>query len=129
MTDKIKKELENISALIDRLKQWDSLGEKEVKVLVKEFNVIPREEWSSYRVELLRDREVGNILRSIGEKYGTSADILKYVISSIGNLIVRYKLEPSDELYDFFLAHKNNTKVGYYVSLFIFDFPQFESYK
>ncbi len=51
------------------------------------------------------------------------------IISSIENMVWRYKLYPSDKVFNFFKEATTLKKVNYYVSLNISSFPQYNSWE
>ena len=92
---------------------------------MEEFEKIPREEFSSYYVPILIDKSLIENLIGIGETFHAHSKILTNVISSLGNIVWRYKLNPSSRIFDFFKKATKNKKVNYYVSLYITSFPQY----
>lgn len=125
----IHSELEKMNQLIFALKNWQSFDEPAIAGKLKAFEKIPRAEWSKFRADQLSEQEAGQSLVHIGQKYHNNPKILRDVISALGNMVERYGLTPSDEVYNLLLEHCQNTKVGYYVALFITKFPQFEVYE
>ncbi|NTE00369.1 hypothetical protein G6M26_30710 [Agrobacterium tumefaciens] len=120
---------ENLESLILKIKNCDFSDESVIEKILYEFEKIPREEWTKYRVKLLSDNDLSSQLLRIAEKYSTNSKLLINVISSIGNMMERYNLLVSDEIFDFFLKHKDDKGIAFYISLFITKMPQFDLYK
>jgi hypothetical protein len=120
-------EIEKLRALSCDLKKWHFHDENIIEKLLIEFEEIPRLEWSQYRIDVLSDSKLAEELILIGEKFSSNQKILRNVISSLGNMVERYNLLPSDILYEFFVNNLRNKKVNFYIALFITKFPQFEA--
>ncbi|MFP5304096.1 hypothetical protein R2R70_23230, partial [Cobetia sp. SIMBA_158] len=48
------------------------------------------------------------------------------IVATLGNMIDRYGLPTSDQIFEFFVNLKDEKKIRYYVSMFIMRFPQFK---
>lgn len=125
---KIKKKLKNISHLKKSLKKWCTLPEEEVFELVKRFEKIPRDEVSTYFYEILKDDDLAVVLLIIGKKFEDNIKLHVYIVSSLGNLMERYGLEETQDIYVYFLANSQRKSVSAYVSLFFTSMKGFASY-
>jgi len=111
--------------LSNDIHNWKSFNELELREIIKQFEKIPREEVSKFYKPYFTDDLVDNLLR-IGEANKKDTDILCNLISILGNIIVRYKVEATNKIFDFFIQSSHVKKVNYYVSLFICYLPQFK---
>lgn len=121
------KKIDLITKSIKKIPVGEDKGE--ISKLICDFEKMPRKECSIFYDVFFNDTELVGKLIEIARFYEDDDKIIINVISSLGNMFVRYKLYPSEELYNLFFNLKNKRKVNYYVSLFIFRFPQFMSYK
>ncbi|AVE92343.1 hypothetical protein ACF1YN_001003 [Escherichia coli] len=130
MNSIINKNIKKIDMITKGVKNI-SLGEdkQEILKLICDFEKMPRKEYSVFYGVFFNDGELVDKLIKIARFYEDDDKITINVISSLGNMFVRYKLYPSEELYNLFFNLKSKRKVNYYVSLFIFRFPQFRNYK
>ena len=125
----MEQKIKILEELKDRLCNWKSYDETRLQKLMKEFEKIPREEFSSFFTPILTDKSLIENIGEIGEAFQSNSEILVNVISSLGNIVWRYKLDPSVEMFDFFKKAAKNKKVNYYVSLYITSFPQYHTWK
>lgn len=125
----MEQKIKILEELKDRLCNWKSYDETRLQKLMKEFEKIPREEFSSFFTPILTDKSLIENIGEIGETFQSNSEILVNVISSLGNIVWRYKLDPSVEMFDFFKKAAKNKKVNYYVSLYITSFPQYHTWK
>lgn len=125
----MEQKIKILEELKDRLCNWKSYDETRLQKLMKEFEKIPREEFSSFFTPILTDKSLIENIGEIGEAFQSNSEILVNVISSLGNIVWRYKLAPSVEMFDFFKKAAKNKKVNYYVSLYITSFPQYHTWK
>lgn len=125
----MEQKIKILEELKDRLCNWKSYDETRLQKLMKEFEKIPREEFSSFFTPILTDKSLIENIGKIGEAFQSNSEILVNVISSLGNIVWRYKLDPSVEMFDFFKKAAKNKKVNYYVSLYITSFPQYHTWK
>lgn len=124
----MEQKIKILEELKDRLCNWKSYDETRLQKLMKEFEKIPREEFSSFFTPILTDKSLIENIGEIGEAFQSNSEILVNVISSLGNIVWRYKLDPSVEMFDFFKKAAKNKKVNYYVSLYITSFPQYHTW-
>lgn len=125
--DLFEKELDEI--IIPLSNKWEHLEEKELEVLLKKFSKICREETSLLRKEVLSENKLSDILLKIGNRYNDNDKILIEIVSSINNMYARYDLKITDDIFEFLLEQTNNTKVNFFVSIFITELPQFRFYE
>lgn len=125
----MEQKIKILEELKDKLCNWKSYDETRLQKLMKEFEKIPREEFSSFFTPILTDKSLIENIGEIGEAFQSNSEILVNVISSLGNIVWRYKLDPSVEMFDFFKKATKNKKVNYYVSLYITSFPQYHTWK
>jgi len=100
---KIQKKLDNIIKLKSELENWEKLSEEEVLKYVKEFEKTPRDEGSSFYNDIFTDDEFAEILLDISQEYVLNTKMNVYIISSLGNMMERYKLNETNNIYEYFL--------------------------
>ena len=115
--------------LKDKLYLWKSYNEGDLEKIVSDFEKFPRREFSTFYIPILTDTLLAEHLVTIGKIFLTNTRMLINIISSIGNMVWRYKLYPSDKVFNFFKEATTLKKVNYYVSLNISYFPQYSSWK
>jgi hypothetical protein len=120
--------LEQLQELKEKLSDWRLFDEPAVLQMVKDFEKIPRDEFSSFYQPVLSDTRLADHVLELGKAYHDNVKILVYTLSALGNMISRYHLKPSDEVFEFFKDAISNKKANYYVSLYLSSFPQFGSW-
>ena len=100
--DKIEIKIERVSMLLHDIHNWKSLNELDLKNVIKQFEKIPREEISRFYTPYFTGDLVENIIQ-IGEANKKDTDMLCNLISILGNIIARYNVESTDEVFDFFV--------------------------
>ncbi|WP_347253147.1 hypothetical protein [Leminorella grimontii] len=100
---------------------------EEMLLLITKLELIVRAEKSSHYEAFFSDISLANELLSFYNRMDFNDKVAVNIISLIGNMIKRYGLPPTDELFEFFYNLRMIKKVNYYVSLFITQFPQFHS--
>jgi len=128
ISKRMRLKLEKMELLICELRRWETLDELDLEAKLKEFEKIPRDEVSMYRVSALSNIELGKTLLSIGRKYESNVKILSDVLSSLGWMVRRYELQCTNEIFKLFLENKNNRKLKLVVPIHLPLLPQFESY-
>jgi hypothetical protein len=118
-----------LEKLKDKLCNWKSYDETQLQKLMEEFEKIPREEFSSFYTPILIDKSLIENIVEIGEVFQANSNILINIVSSLGNIVWRYKFNPSAKIFDFFKKAAKNKKVNYYVSLYITSFPQYRTWE
>lgn len=125
---KIQKKLDNIIKLKSELENWEKLSEEEVLKYVKEFEKTPRDEGSSFYNDIFTDDEFAEILLDISQEYVLNTKMNVYIISSLGNMMERYKLNETNNIYEYFLSNIHKKGVSVYVSLFFTEMHNFSNY-
>ncbi|MEQ4617370.1 MAG: hypothetical protein ABN482_04915 [Corticimicrobacter sp.] len=122
--EKIIDALRVISA---RIKSFNPEHEnpEEISSSIDELEKISRKEYSKHYEKFLSDPSLAKKIVSLCRAESFDIKTIINTISTIGNMIKRYGLPPSDYLFDFFDETKHLKKANYYVSLFIMRFPQF----
>ncbi|ATA88033.1 hypothetical protein CGC50_13340 [Capnocytophaga gingivalis] len=125
----MKKNIRILENIRYNLYSWKSYDELSLEEIMKEFEKFPRKEYSSYYTSILTDRILIKDILEIGRTFYSNSNILINVISSLGNIVERYNFSPSDEIFEFLEKAISNKKANYYVSLFIFSFPQYYNWE
>lgn len=128
ISTKIKKQLDIILELKAQIENWKSYNEDELFQIVKEFEKKPRDEGSFWYEEVLSDKTLASNLLEIANKYPENTKMNIYIVSALGNMIKRYKLESSEEIFNYFLKKTQTKGVALYVSFFLPYLPQFDKY-
>ena len=121
MREKVEKYID----LTNKIKDWKTFDETELELIVKGFEKFPREEVSTFYNSYLTDAVAEQLLQ-IGEKYKNNTSMVCNIISAFGNMINRYQVKPTDELYSFVRRFISHPKIGYFVAIHIDAFPQFK---
>ena len=79
-------------------------------------------------IPVLTDSSLITSVFEIGKVYQNNLKLLINVISSLGNIVCRYEVTPSSEMFIFFKECTKKKKVNYYVSLYISSFPQYSNW-
>lgn len=129
ISPKIKKKLDIILELKSQIENWKSYNEEKIFQIVKEFEKKPRDEGSYWYEKALSDKNLAESLLAIADKYQENTKLNIYIVSALGNMIKRYKLECSDNIFNYFLKNAQTKGVALYVSFFLPYSPQFEEYE
>lgn len=121
--------IKTLEDLRDKLYLWKSYNEEDLEKIMSAFEKFPRREFSTFYIPILTDAILAEHLVAIGKIFLTNTHMLINIISSIGNMVWRYKLYPSDKVFNFFKEATTHKKVNYYVSLNISSFPQYSSWE
>ena len=116
-----------LESVVNQLNGWTSeQGKDSLAVLISQLEKFSRMERTESFKELLSNPNLSERMLEFA-KYGCDdVDIVINVVSTLGNMIDRYGLPPSDSIFDFFVDLMDEKKVAYYVSIFITKFPQFK---
>ena len=125
----MQQKIKTLEDLKDKLYLWKSYNEENLEKIVSEFEKFPRKEFSISYIPMLTDSLLAEHLITIGKTFPANTHMLINIISSIGNMVGRYKLYPTDKVFDFFKEATTHKKVNYYVSLNISSFPQYTSWE
>lgn len=123
---KIQKNIDNIEVLKKQISQWRKLSIEDLFQSVKEFEKTPRLEVSSYYNDLFNDVKFSEILLDIYKSIPDNAKMVILLISAIGNMIQRYNLPESQDIYAFMVENAYKKNVGPYVAIFL---PRLEHFK
>jgi hypothetical protein len=124
---KFEKDIEEIIKPL--LNDWTNFNEKETENLVKKFGKLTRDEYSKLNKNFMSDNDVVETLLNISYKYPKNNKILVEIVSSINNMYASYELKITDKVFNFLIAQTKNKSVNFYVSLFITDLNQFNTYE
>lgn len=125
---KIQKNIDNIEALKNQLSQWRKLSIEDLFQSVKEFEKTPRLEVSSYYNCLFNDVKFSEILLEIYKGNADNTKMVILLISAIGNMIQRYNLPESQDIYEFMVENAYKKNVGPYVAIFLPRLKHFKNY-
>ena len=125
----MQQKIKILEDLRDKLYLWKSYNEEDLEKIMSAFEKFPRKEFSTFYIPILTDTLLAEHLVAIGKTFSTNTCMLINIISSIGNMVWRYKLHPTDKIFEFFKESSYHKKVNYYVSLNISHFPQYISWK
>lgn len=119
----MQQKIKILEDLRDKLYLWKSYNEEDLEKITSAFEKFPRKEFSTFYIPILTDTLLAEHLVAIGKTFSTNTCMLINIISSIGNMVWRYKLHPTDKIFEFFKEAASHKKVNYYVSLNISHFP------
>lgn len=122
----IQNKIDNIKYLQNELMNFKNFSEDEISNLLQKFEKTPRDEVSFYFKALFTNLEFANVLLEIADKYKENKKIQINILSSIGNMIRRYGLEETDEIYDYFKTNMFIKNVGVYVAIHLPYLKRFE---
>ena len=123
---KIQNKIDNIKYLQNELMNFKNFSEDEISNLLQKFEKTPRDEVSFYFKALFTNLEFANVLLEIADKYKENKKIQINILSSIGNMIRRYGLEETDEIYDYFKTNMFIKNVGVYIAIHLPYLKRFE---
>ncbi|SMO37037.1 hypothetical protein SAMN06265171_101362 [Chryseobacterium rhizoplanae] len=123
---KIQKNIDNIESLKKQISGWKKLSDEELFQAVKEFEKTPRLEVSIYYNDLFNDAEFTGILLDIYKNNADNTKLVVLLISAIGNMLQRYNLPETKEIYEVMLENAYKKNVGPYVAIFL---PRMEHFK
>lgn len=123
---KIQNKIDNIKYLQNELMNFKNFSEDEISNLLQKFEKTPRDEVSFYFKSLFTNLEFANVMLEIADKYKENKKIQINILSSIGNMIRRYGLEETDEIYDYFKTNMFIKNVGVYIAIHLPYLKRFE---
>jgi len=123
-----KKNIEKISLLIEKIKDWKRLNDDELFPLIKEFEKMPRLEVSTFYNDLFNDSKLVENLLAIYDRHSDNTKLVVLLISSLGNMIQRYHIPETKVIYEFMLKNAYRKNVSAYVALFLPRLASFEVY-
>ncbi|WP_228413550.1 hypothetical protein [Chryseobacterium sp. CH21] len=107
---------------------WKKLSEEQLFQAVKEFEKTPRLEVSVYYNDLFNDTKFADILLDIYKRNADNTKLVVLLISAIGNMLQRYSLSETNDIYEFMLENAYKKNVGPYVAIFLPRMEHFKSY-
>lgn len=125
----IKTKVENINALKEKLFQWKKLKEDNLFSQLKEFEKTPRLEVSLYYNDLLNDPKLAATFIDIYQEHKNNAKLTVLIVSAIGNMMLRYKLPETKQIYDFMLENAYKKNIAPYVAIFLSRMEYFTTYE
>ncbi|MGI9583358.1 hypothetical protein ACR1PO_19335 [Chryseobacterium sp. RRHN12] len=123
---KIQKNIDNIESLKKQISGWKKLSAEELFQAVKEFEKTPRLEVSVYYNNLFNDAEFADILLDIYKSNADNTKLVVLLISALGNMLQRYNLPETKEIYELMLENAYKKNIGPYVAIFL---PRMEHFK
>ncbi|RRD60779.1 hypothetical protein EII40_06940 [Tannerella forsythia] len=114
---KIQKKVQTIIELQSEIRKWKDKSEEGVSALIHRFEKTPRDEVSIYFIPYFTDDTFSKILIQIANTYKDNRKLQINVISALGNMISRYKLEETQEIYDYFKANMFKKGISAFVAI------------
>ena len=125
---KIQDKINKIIYLQDEIKKWEEKDEFEIENLMKNFEKMTRIEGSVFYTKYFTDEEFANILLAIARKYPDNKSIIKDIITALGMMITRYKLNETEEMYTLMLEYSSQKGISAYVSIYLSSLTGFEKH-
>lgn len=125
---KIQDKINKIIYLQDEIKKWEEKDEFEIENLMKNFEKMTRIEGSVFYTKYFTDEEFANILLVIARKYPDNKSIIKDIITALGIMITRYKLNETEEMYTLMLEYSSQKGISAYVSIYLSSLTGFEKH-
>lgn len=125
---KIQDKINKIIYLQDEIKKWEEKDEFEIENLMKNFEKMTRIEGSVFYTKYFTDEEFANILLVIARKYPGNKSIIIDIITALGMMITRYKLNETEEIYTFMLEYSSQKSISAYVSIYLSSLTGFEKH-
>lgn len=126
ISKKVKMKIENISYLQCELKNYETLSEDEIFILLQKFEKTTRDEMSCYFESYFTDEDFAAVLLQIAKNYRENKKVQIFVISSLGNMINRYNLKETEEIYGYFKNAMFTKEISVYVAIY---FPHFKRFQ
>lgn len=123
---KIKMKIDKISYLQCELKNYEILSKDDILTLLQNYEKTTRDEMSSYFEKYFKDDTVADILLKIANKYKENKRIHIYIISSLGNMVNRYNLKETKEIYEYFKKYMFEKGISAYVAIYLPHFKNFQ---
>ncbi|MGX7090993.1 hypothetical protein ACWOBD_07315 [Gemella morbillorum] len=93
--------------------------EFEIENLMKNFEKMTRIEGSVFYTKYFTDEEFANILLVIARKYPGNKSIIIDIITALGMMITRYKLNETEEMYTLMLEYSSQKGISAYVAIYL----------
>lgn len=116
---KIQDKINKIIYLQDEIKKWEEKDEFEIENLMKNFEKMTRIEGSVFYTKYFTDEEFANILLVIARKYPGNKSIIIDIITALGMMITRYKLNETEEMYTLMLEYSSQKGISAYVAIYL----------
>jgi hypothetical protein len=116
---KIQDKINKIIYLQDEIKEWEEKDEFEIENLMKNFEKMTRIEGSVFYTKYFTDEEFANILLVIARKYPGNKSIIIDIITALGMMITRYKLNETEEMYTLMLEYSSQKGISAYVAIYL----------
>ena len=116
---KIQDKINKIIYLQDEIKKWEEKDEFEIENLMKNFEKMTRIEESVFYTKYFTDEEFANILLVIARKYPDNKSIIKDIITALGMMITRYKLNETEEMYTLMFEYSSQKGISAYVAIYL----------
>lgn len=116
---KIQDKINKIIYLQDEIKKWEEKDEFEIENLMKNFEKMTRIEGSVFYTKYFTDEEFANILLVIARKYPGNKSIIIDIITALGMMITRYKLNETEEMYTLMLEYSSQKGISAYVVIYL----------
>ena len=125
---KIQDKINKIIYLQDEIKKWEEKDEFEIENLMKNFEKMTRIEGSVFYTKYFTDEEFANILLVIARKYPGNKSIIIDIITALGMMITRYKLNETEEMYTLMLEYSSQKGISAYVAIYLPSLTGFEKH-
>lgn len=125
---KIQDKINKIIYLQDEIKKWEEKDEFEIENLMKNFEKMTRIEGSVFYTKYFTDEEFANILLVIARKYPDNKSIIKDIITALGMMITRYKLNETEEMYTLMLEYSSQKGISAYAAIYLPFLEEFEKH-
>ena len=125
---KIQDKINKIIYLQDEIKKCEEKDEFEIESLMKNFEKMTRIEGSVFYTKYFTDEEFANILLVLARKYPDNKSIIKDIITALGMMITRYKLNETEEMYTLMLEYSSQKGVSAHVSIYFPFLKRFEKH-
>lgn len=126
ISKKIKMKIDKISYLQYELKNYEFLSKDDILILLQNYEKTTRDEMSSYFEKYFKDDTFADVLLKIANKYEENKKIHIYIISSLGNMVNRYNLKESKEIYEYFKKYCFEKGVAAFVAIHLPHFKNFQ---
>ena len=123
---KIQDRINKIIYLQDEIKKWEE--KDEIENLMKNFEKMTRIEGSVFYTRYFTDEKFANILLVIARKYPDNKSIIKDIITALGMMITRYKLNETEEMYTLMFEYSSQKGISAYVVIYLPSLTGFEKH-
>lgn len=128
MNSKIQLKIDKIIELKHHIENWEAQTSEEIEMRLVDFEKQPRQEMSSYYIELFRDVRFADVLIMIAKKYMENDKIIRSVLSALGMMMWRYELPENEEIYRLMLKNTQRKGVAIYVAFHLPKMKMFERF-